>query len=466
MLRTSPRASTFWILVFILVILYTVKFSQPSTYLSKPDIDTTASAREHTTETDVDVAQNGEKTAQSQIVPPEPILLGPDSQASVPPPSAVEASDSKTSTAQASASATADVTDWAALWNTTDFTPFLTGKKVAAIIEDRPLDSLMPVILHFSSVLGPEWPIVLFTSMDIAPNSAPIQRALKEKRLFIEPLPPSVHFSSHKSVSAFLTKPWLWNRLAPADHVLLFQVDSMICANSPQRVEDFVEYDFVGAPIDTTRFGTGYNGGFSLRNRNLLLDIIYSADFDDETLAEDGGQDVKFEDQWFFKKMKELPERLSPSGNGVMVPGANLPPEEIAMKFAVETIIYDWPLGYHQPGRYQPTNMEQIEKWCPEVRMCSDDLIVDRGKEKQKQCQEQLDEQRAKTWQDLKKEEEERIEEERKQAEEEIKRLEAELIEFEGGQKPAEEGEQPGEDVEQKAEEEDQKKGWGDWWFL
>lgn len=295
------------------------------------------------------------------------------------------------------------------LWDDSGFVPFLQGKKVATIIEDRALDNLMPIILHFASVLGPEWPIVLFTSIDVNPISAAIRRLMNQDRLFIKQLPNSVHFSDHASVSAFLTKPWLWHQLAPADHVLLFQADSMICGNSPQSIEDFLQYDLIGAPIDTTRFGEGYNGGLSLRNRNRILDIIYASNFDNETHVDDNivaNVNVDFEDQWFYKKMMELAVKPSPSGDGSTLPGANLPSQEIAMKFAVETISYEWPLGYHQPARFQPGRMEQIERWCPEVRMVTTDLIALRG-EKQKDCQEKLNDCEAKSWQDLKREQEE-----------------------------------------------------------
>ncbi|KAI9056175.1 hypothetical protein LZ554_001103 [Drepanopeziza brunnea f. sp. 'monogermtubi'] len=54
-------------------------------------------------------------------------------------------------------------------------------KNVAAIIEDRPLANLAPLLLHFSSVLGPAWPSVLFTSKNTFLNqSIPFRRAVEE----------------------------------------------------------------------------------------------------------------------------------------------------------------------------------------------------------------------------------------------------------------------------------------------
>jgi hypothetical protein len=149
------------------------------------------------------------------------------------------------------------------------------GKKVATIIENRKFDNLIPLILHFSSVLGPSWPIVLFTSLPQSElgDSAPFKDGLRDGRFEIRSLPSDVSFKNHKDVSSFLTKPWFWEQLAPADHVLLFQADSIICANAQQHVDDYLQYDMIGAPI-AFGMGQGYNGGLSLRSRTKMLDIV------------------------------------------------------------------------------------------------------------------------------------------------------------------------------------------------
>ncbi|KAH8584233.1 hypothetical protein B0O99DRAFT_647356 [Bisporella sp. PMI_857] len=40
-----------------------------------------------------------------------------------------------------------------------------TPRNVAAITEDSPLMKLAPFLLHFSSVLGPAWSVVHFTTL-------------------------------------------------------------------------------------------------------------------------------------------------------------------------------------------------------------------------------------------------------------------------------------------------------------
>lgn len=218
----------------------------------------------------------------------------------------------------------------------------------AVIIETSIIATLVPIILHFSSVLGPAWGITLFTleATWIEPLSPAFQRALKSGRIEVRFLPKDAELTSSYGVSVFLTRPWIWEQLLSAERILLFQADSILCTKSQQAVEDFFKYDFVGAPIDS-KYGQGYNGGLSIRNPRLFLEVVKETDF---STSED-----EFEDQFFYKKLKEK--------------NADMPIEEVAKTFSVETIYYETPLGYHQPQRWQASNMEAIETWCPEVKM-------------------------------------------------------------------------------------------------
>lgn len=247
----------------------------------------------------------------------------------------------------------------------------ISTQKAAAIVENRPLDNLIPIILHFSSILGPEWPIHIFTSSQntgIFSESVPFQRGVSAGLFHVRTLPADEALNTHASVSGFFTKPWFWEAMAPAEHILIFQADSILCSRSPQKVEDFLEYDFVGAPVDEARgLGMGYNGGLSIRNRTKCLEIVTTYDWQVERHGDHSEGNVDYEDQWFSKKMREV--------------RANLPTTEVAMKFSVETMWYDKPLGYHQPNVWQKDRMEEIYKWCPEYRMCTLETFTDHNTE-------------------------------------------------------------------------------------
>ncbi|KAL8357045.1 hypothetical protein RB598_002057 [Gaeumannomyces tritici] len=232
----------------------------------------------------------------------------------------------------------------------------------AVIIETRTTPNLVPLLLHFSATLGAGWPVVLFTPAEAwtPPASAALHRALAEGRIRIRHLPANLTgFATHNSVSLFLSGEWLWAQLTDAPRVLLFQTDSVICANANGTVDDFARWDLVGAPI-APRWGRGYNGGLSLRNPRLMRDIARSHgdEFRRANSAPGGGAlpaHERFEDQWFYSKAVEM--------------GANLPGPEVAREFAVETVYFERPLGFHQPARWQKDKMEEILAWCPEVAM-------------------------------------------------------------------------------------------------
>lgn len=170
-----------------------------------------------------------------------------------------------------------------------------TSNKVAVIIETRQSSGIIPLVIHFASVLGPDWPILIYTPSEnfgTFSTSHALVRFIKAGRVVVRPLADGVYFPSWNSVSEFLTVKWLWQDLAPAEHILIFQSDSILCANSVRSVDDFFEWDLIGAPIKPN-FGRGYNGGLSLRKRTTMLRVVSEFDWHD---ARDP------EDQWFYAR--------------------------------------------------------------------------------------------------------------------------------------------------------------------
>ncbi|KAJ4417063.1 hypothetical protein N0V82_006417 [Gnomoniopsis sp. IMI 355080] len=250
------------------------------------------------------------------------------------------------------------------------------------------IPNLVPLMLHFAQLLGPKWPVVLVTLRPnwIEPPSPAFRRLMREQRIKIFFLPDETTFPSHQSVSIFLTQPWFWEQFASADRVLLFQADSVICANSEAAIEDFAHWDLVGAPI-ASQYGVGYNGGLSLRNPRAMLEVINDPavrSFEEvleehnaeiaRVKAEEGDEAgeaanrlvpswQKFEDQWFYWQLKEKSEEK----------GYQLPDTTAAKAFAVETVWHDRPLGYHQPFRWLSSwQKAKAVEWCPELAMLQD----------------------------------------------------------------------------------------------
>jgi len=72
----------------------------------------------------------------------------------------------------------------------------------------------------------------------------------------------------------------------------------MLCANAVRSVDEYFDYDLIGAPI-APRLGQGYNGGLSLRNRNTILRILNKWNWEDTKSESDSN---RFEDQYYFHR--------------------------------------------------------------------------------------------------------------------------------------------------------------------
>lgn len=149
----------------------------------------------------------------------------------------------------------------------------------------------------------------------------------------------------------------------------------MLCSNAARSVDDFLEWDFVGAPIAKGK-GAGYNGGLSLRRRSKILEVIKKWDFANDPAIR-MNKYLSYEDQWYYNKLSKLP-------------GNKLPSMEVARTFSVETIDYPNPLGVHQVTRWQTDHMKELDVWCPEWRLCATDFIKDKEVEKEKMPADQV----------------------------------------------------------------------------
>ncbi|KAJ3169267.1 hypothetical protein HDU88_001064 [Geranomyces variabilis] len=230
-------------------------------------------------------------------------------------------------------------------------------RTVGLFIEARPLPNIAAILLYFASYLGPSWPIHVFHSTEneyMLASSGALAPYIKNGGIILHPLPPGYAvFECPGDVSDSLTTEWLWSSLLPATHALLFQADSVLCANSPLRPEHFLQYSFVGAPIDPIH-GTGYNGGLSIRHIPTMLRTLRTFEWADDVIRIP-------EDQWFATHIPKLDPPAPP-----------LPTRDQARCFAVETVWADWPMGYHQAKRWNGARIDEILAWCPEVQLAED----------------------------------------------------------------------------------------------
>ncbi|KAK6503874.1 hypothetical protein TWF481_008877 [Arthrobotrys musiformis] len=243
---------------------------------------------------------------------------------------------------------------------------FKIHNKVAAIADTSFSPHHIPLVMHYSGVLGSEWPIVYYTSQEtydahLKPGVANVSkvwaRALDEGRIQVRLLPTKFTMTSRKGVNGFLTDKWMWEDLAPAKHVLVFQADAMICGNAHKTVDDFLEWDMIGATLAPE--GRMYNGGLSLRNRDKILKILNEHNYERDLKA--NVFEFEGEDVWYSKRLDMM--------------GANLPSNQIALEFACEyhfhMQVQKQPMGYHKVHKAAPSRVSEIAEWCPEIHLAA-----------------------------------------------------------------------------------------------
>jgi hypothetical protein len=131
----------------------------------------------------------------------------------------------------------------------------------------------------------------------------------------------------------------------PTEMFLIFQTDTMIFQENKQLIHLFMEYDYVGAPweyifIENQVVG---NGGFSLRRKSKMLEIIQNNPNSSPELMEDG---------YFCYQSNTI---------------INKPSLEKAKLFSVEQIYSEITFGCHKPWHWD--NYEQFATKYPEVEL-------------------------------------------------------------------------------------------------
>lgn len=124
--------------------------------------------------------------------------------------------------------------------------------KVALLIEGRPIPHLVPQLLHMISVVPPDWRFKFIGTnksvMSVSRSFATQYQALNGK-LDLVVLPKPWKVDSKEDVYRLLTDLRFYNdHLSEVEWMLKFESDSIMCANSGDTLDDWLHYDWAGAP--------------------------------------------------------------------------------------------------------------------------------------------------------------------------------------------------------------------------
>jgi hypothetical protein len=193
--------------------------------------------------------------------------------------------------------------------------------RAAVLVETRPNFFTPKVIRNVMYFLGPRWNLHIICS---GFSYGYLREALPGWEVSFIGVPGLGVRLSWGDYAAMKLSPVFWAHFRESK-VLVFEADSLL---SGPNVEDFIDYDFVGAPCG--QWGKDYiaNGGLSLRTRQVMLDCL--ARFTPEPGIP--------EDVFFTNSVRAL--------------GAAMPDCETATRFSVESVYSTHPVGVHGTDKY------------------------------------------------------------------------------------------------------------------
>ena len=237
-----------------------------------------------------------------------------------------------------------------------------TDKKyTAVIIEPRNHKALEFVLNNFMENLSDDWGFIVFHSNT---NKTMVENIMKQSLAKHKDNTKLINLnvdSKDFTIKEYSTLFYHENfyKYIPTETFLIFQTDSMILKENKDKINDFMEYDYVGAPWPETvrllgKMQVG-NGGLSLRKKSKMIELLKY-----KSIGIDNSQEKAFgkyiaEDQFF---------------NGYLVKNVNIykPSFSRAKEFSVECVYNENPFGIHKIWAHlKKTELNKLKQKYPDI---------------------------------------------------------------------------------------------------
>jgi hypothetical protein len=226
------------------------------------------------------------------------------------------------------------------------------NENAIVIVEPREHKLLKQVIDNFHSIMDKSWDLYVFhgkSHKEFADNAT---KDIKDRNKFLIPLDTD-NLNANEYNRLFRNKSF-WDNVK-AEHILVFQTDTVLCKNSKYKIEDFMKYDYIGCPYNGTIIGkTGkvwgednyfYGiGGLSYRNKSFMIDCINK----NSNVPPNSPEDVIFSN--CVAESKNKPESA-----------------EVLNKFCTQFYGLDKSFGVHRPTHL--ADKETFSEYCPEINI-------------------------------------------------------------------------------------------------
>jgi hypothetical protein len=161
------------------------------------------------------------------------------------------------------------------------------------IIEPRRHRFLKQTIVNFDQQMDSTWDLYIFHGATNGDTALDAVRGITQRRVILVPL--GVNNLRADEYNRLLKNPHFWNQIH-AENILIFQTDAALCARSPNKIDRFMQYDYIGCSINAETIGKKNSqsywngefygvGGLSFRKKSFMLKCI--ADGSDKSPHED-----------------------------------------------------------------------------------------------------------------------------------------------------------------------------------
>ncbi|KAI0195102.1 hypothetical protein EV127DRAFT_332702 [Xylaria flabelliformis] len=252
--------------------------------------------------------------------------------------------------------------DWHPQWPEGNPRGRFNASKVALMIEPRPLPHLVPQILHMISVVPPDW---RFTFVGTNQSVASVGRSYATKhqqvvgKLDLLVLPAPWEIDSKEKVHRLLTDMRFYDEFFPGvEWLLKYEYDSILCANSGTSLNEWLDWDWAGAPRVTVDDRFSGNGGLSIRRVSTIKRVLK---------FQERYNDTNPEDEWFGIRLWVLPGAKVASGQD-----GQLAVEDQYIAKAMGFHVRDGGHGIADSVWRDPDQRKAIFNYCPELSLIMD----------------------------------------------------------------------------------------------
>jgi hypothetical protein len=217
-------------------------------------------------------------------------------------------------------------------------------KYTAVIIEPRKHKAFEFVLKNFVDNLSDDWGFVVFHGRlngefirNILSNYA--HRVCKIIELETDNLDSNTYSK--------LCKSSFFYKCIDTEIILIFQTDTIILKENRLQINDFLKYDYVGAPWINGVVG---NGGLSLRRKSKMIDICEKVP---NNFINHCNEDL------YFSYQNIIP--------------LNKPTFKDAQTFSVETVFHEKSFGIHAPWKHLNVyEIEYLTNRYPDIKILID----------------------------------------------------------------------------------------------